>query len=136
MKFYQRLASCMLMIGILLAIPSGCAASPAFPNEDQGESAETTKPPENEIGENRTANPPANEFHISDYVPDYASKSTRNADLFLDKLKCDGYHRGDEIDKKYNTNNITGVFNITPKGIAENNPDLEFFYPTLPDSLK
>ena len=67
-------------------------------------------------------------FNISDYVPDYGSTSTRNADIFLDKLKRDGYHRGDEIDRNYNTDNITGIFNITPKGILENNPGLELFY--------
>ena len=66
--------------------------------------------------------------YISDYIPDYESTSTLNADIFLDKLKRDGYHLGDEIDKGYNTDNITGIFNITPKGIAENNPDLEIFY--------
>ena len=61
------------------------------------------------------------------YTPDYDSTSTHHADVFLEKLKKDGYHRGDEIDKNYNTDNITGIFNITPQAILEENPDLELF---------
>lgn len=62
------------------------------------------------------------------YTPDYDSTSTHHADVFLEKLKKDGYHRGDEIDKDYHTENITGIFNITPQAIMEENPDLELFY--------
>lgn len=62
------------------------------------------------------------------YTPDYDSTSTLHADVFLKKLKKDGYHRGDEIDKNYNTDNIKGIFNITPQAILEENPDLELFY--------
>ncbi len=62
------------------------------------------------------------------YTPDYDSTSTHHADVFLEKLKKDGYHRGDEIDKNYNTDNITGIFNITPQAILEENPNLELFY--------
>lgn len=61
------------------------------------------------------------------YTPDYASTSTLHADAFLEKLKKDGYHRGDEIDKNYNTDNITGIYNITPQAILEEDPDLEIF---------
>ena len=61
------------------------------------------------------------------YTPDYASTSTLHADAFLEKLKTDGYHRGDEIDKNYNTSNITGIYNITPQAILEEKPDLEIF---------
>lgn len=62
------------------------------------------------------------------YTPDYASTSTLHADVFLEKLKKDGYHRGDEIDKNYNISNITGIYNITPQAILEEDPDLELFY--------
>ena len=62
------------------------------------------------------------------YTPDYNSTSTLRSDVFLEKLKKDGYHRGDEIDKNYNTDNITGIFNITPQAILEENPNLELFY--------
>lgn len=62
------------------------------------------------------------------YTPDYESTSTLHADVFFEKLKKDGYHRGDEIDKGYNTHNIKGIYNITPQAILEENPDLEFFY--------
>jgi len=62
------------------------------------------------------------------YTPDYNSTSTLHSDVFLEKLKKDGYHRGDEIDKDYHTENITGIFNITPQAIMEENPDLELFY--------
>ena len=63
-----------------------------------------------------------------EYTPDYDSTSTLHADVFLDKLKRDGCHRGDEIDTDYNTNNIESIFNITPQAILEENTDLELFY--------
>ena len=61
------------------------------------------------------------------YTPDYNSTSTLHADTFLENLKKDGYHQDGEIRKDYAVENIKGVFNITPAGISEEDPDLEIF---------
>ncbi|MBQ2118554.1 MAG: hypothetical protein II192_05815 [Clostridia bacterium] len=63
-----------------------------------------------------------------DYIPDYSSASTLHADVFLEKLKRDGYHDGGKIKKDYNTNNIKRIRNITPPAVLEENPDLELFF--------
>ena len=62
------------------------------------------------------------------YTPDYNSTSTLHADVFLEKLKNEGYHKNDGMDTNYNVDNIKAVYNITPAAILSEEPDLELFY--------
>ena len=61
------------------------------------------------------------------YTPDYNTRSTLHVYEFKKILERDGYHRDGGMDKSYNVSNA--VFsNITPKGMLEENPDVELFY--------
>ncbi len=62
------------------------------------------------------------------YTPDYNSTSTLHADVFLEKLKNEGYHTKDGMDTNNNVDNIKAVYNITPAAILTEEPDLELFY--------
>ncbi len=61
------------------------------------------------------------------YKPDYESTSTLHADVFLETLKRDGYYSGGANYRNYNTSNITGIVNITPKSISDEIEGLELF---------
>lgn len=63
----------------------------------------------------------------ADLSPDYASTDTTHTDVFLDILKHDGYCDGEEQNKSYNTDGISGVVNITPKSISDETEDIEVF---------
>jgi hypothetical protein len=61
------------------------------------------------------------------YTPNYDTRSTLHVYEFKEILARDGYHRDGVIDKNYNVSNA--IFsNITPKGMLEENPDVELFY--------
>ena len=62
------------------------------------------------------------------YTPDYNSTSTLHSDVFLKKLKTDGYHRDGGMDTNYNVEGVKAVYNITPAAILAEEPDLELFY--------
>ena len=62
------------------------------------------------------------------YVPDYYTDNTLHVNEFIELLRRDGYHRGDTIDRNFNTDNIEKCRNVTPPGMAKEIPDLEMFY--------
>ena len=61
------------------------------------------------------------------FVPDYDTTNNLHCDEFLENLKSDGYIRDGERDYNYNTDNVTRIVNITPKGISDETIDIEVF---------
>ena len=61
--------------------------------------------------------------------PNYRTNNTEHADVFLETLRRDGYYNylDGEIDRRYNTEGVTGIKNITPKSVRDGAPELELF---------
>ena len=81
------------------------------------------------IAASATGSPAKAEPHGKDlaYTPNYDTRSTLHVYEFKEILARDGYHRDGGMDKNYNVSDA--IFsNITPKGMLEENPDVELFY--------
>lgn len=103
----KKLIALILSVTFILAL-AGCSSDIRTPNETQNPSQIT----HGETGY---------------YIPDYDTANNLHCDEFLENLKSDGYIRDGEKDYNYNTDNITRIVNITPKGISDETSDIEVF---------
>ena len=58
---------------------------------------------------------------------DYDTDDTTHTDVFLEKLRNDGYYCDGKRETKYNVDGIGKVRNITPDSISDEMPDVEVF---------
>lgn len=116
----KRMLAITLSLLLILAAFSGCTER-RNPSDSAVES--TSEIRSSDLPEVQGHENVLNEY----YAPNYDSQNSFNSVLFMDILKCDGYYRNGEIDRNYNTDNISCVVNITPESITDEKNDIALF---------
>ena len=116
----KRMLAITLSLLLILAAFSGCTER-RNPSDSAVES--TSEIRSSDLPEVQGHENVLNEY----YAPNYDSQNSFNSILFMDILKRDGYYRNGEIDRNYNTDNISCVVNITPESITDEKNDIALF---------